>query len=70
MTAMPYRNYFDVAMTAMAGYMVAINIPFVSFLGIISGTLSVLYWMGRIKMYIDKHHEGSIWKWIKHFINK
>jgi hypothetical protein len=57
-----------ILMTIVSLYMALSGIPFPTLIGIITSIMAFLYWFSRIKMQIDRYHEGSLKKWLKYFL--
>ena len=74
MTIMPQRiiSMMDAIMMTMVSFYMALSGigGIVTILGVVTSFMAFLYWIGRLKMHVEKYHDGSVKKWLRYFIKK
>ena len=70
MTTMPERLIPYALDIVMSAFTLTIFIASMSFITLIVGLLSGIFWVARIKGLIEKHHDGNVLEWLKWLVKK
>lgn len=71
MNIMPQRIEFmldAILMTFVSFYIAFSGVSFASVIGYVTAIIALLFWINRLKMQIERYHEGSVKKWLKYFV--